>query len=289
MKMYTKGLSVALLFMLPIMTVAADSLFPLNNNEIRQIRGKVETIRKARESSSHIATTNTAITIRTRSLIDEASPPTVRAVSGFISTVFFKGENDAIWPIERIVSASDAIKVHFEEKSGRESFNIAATKPYQQTNISVYLKGKVEPITLFVNTNAKPSSGFDAQLTILVPGMLEGGIPKTFSNFTSLSDKLSQVLNYKPSGDWQELRLADYKGSMIKIWHQGNTALVRTYGAELFAPEYINEASNADGSVHAYEFDEIPMSITISMQGGLRTFSLNADEMSQAISGGQDA
>jgi intracellular multiplication protein IcmK len=250
---------------------AQDSMPPLTPKEIRVLRGQVTEVNKALVAPQ--VTIVPRISAQTVNLSPGASLPLVRTAVNYPSSLSFIDSTGAPWKLGAApISGNQAFTVYYVPNS--PTMVIAATKPMESGNVTVYLEGLAVPLVLNITSGESDSQSttwtVDSRLDMRVPrrgpGAQPGAAPESR---IGLHDSVLQAfLDGIPPKEAKQLKTT---GSVpdTTVWQMGDDLYIRSR-AEI-RDEFESTLSSADGT-HLWKLPVTPY-VTFSVIG--HTAALN--------------
>jgi hypothetical protein len=253
-----------------IVNAAMSQAEPLTPSEIKVFK-KHNAAVQAAMSVQGLPSNETGNTIRVFRVGSGESPPTITLVSGYATNISFVGQNGAAWPIISIMPGdNNIISVSKPGKDAVDNANLFVKRPYANTNFFAYLKGRSEPILVYVKTKGDSASGLSANVVFHVNGTPPGTLPLPVKNVSGVSNALLNATNYSPGPSWVpvSIKSSETYPFQISVWHSpdGQDTIVRIENGNLISPSYVAESKA--GNVSAYEFNYAPLLYTISDNSG---------------------
>lgn len=256
---------------------AIQKVEPLTPQEIKVFKQYNAEVQKA-TSVGGLSNGETKSTIRAFKVGSGEAPPTITLVSGYATNISFVGQNGAPWPIEAIQSGDNGIlAITKPGKDEVDNANLFVKKPYANTNFFAYLKGKPQPVLVYVKTKGDSANGLAANVVFHVDGDPPGTMPLPVKSASGVSDALLNATNYSPGPSWNPIKVKEGNNYpfQITVWKSSDNKkiIVRLVNGTLVSPSYAAESKSGD--VSAYEFSYSPFLYTITDNGGsLYTVSL---------------
>ncbi len=262
---------------------AQSAVFPMTPEQIRQFREAHDATQQAGndgEQSGEAQRRGTALNI---DLTSGASGQVGQLVLGYATTVMVTGENGAPWPIEKVYSGNgNAVTAEQASEENPVSALLTVRMPWVETNLSIFLRGKPEPVTIFLRTSADPVDGLHSRINVRVAGNPPGTQPLPVRNTGVVSDAMMNAINHSPGSEWKAYPLGKSSGLLpfrINLWSapDGKSAIVRLgNGAAMRQPDWKTQATSTDTTVRVYEFETMPLLMQVVDRDGVR-YSVQID------------
>ncbi len=235
-----------------------DQLFPLSDNEIKQLRKKFN-------SNEYVKTLpvdtppKPIATSQFVNLSPGSTPPVIRLSQGFVSSLVFLDSTGAPWPISAYdLGDPAAFNIQWDKTSN--TLMIQSNKLYTYGNLAVRLRDLNTPVMLTLIPGQK---AVDYRVDLRVQGYgpnaknmpMEEGLPP------SASDVLLHVLDGVPPTGSKRLNVS---GGDARAWLLENKMYVRT-NLTILSPGWVGSMTSADG-MHAYEMQKSPV-LLVSWHG----------------------
>jgi LysM repeat protein len=262
---------------------AQSAVFPMTPEQIRQFREAHDATQRAGndgELSGEAQRRGTALNI---DLTSGATGQVGQLVLGYATTVMVTGENGAPWPIEKVYSGNgNAVSAEQASEENPVSALLTVRMPWVETNLSIFLRGKPEPVTIFLRTSADPVDGLHSRINVRVAGNPPGTLPLPVRNTGVVSDAMMNAINHSPGSEWRAYPLGKSSGLLpfrINLWSapDGKGAIVRLgNGAAMRQPDWKTQATSTDTTVRVYEFETMPLLMQVVDRDGVR-YSVQID------------
>ncbi len=250
---------------------AQISVSPLTPQEIRQLRGQVETTNKA--IAAPVVTVVPRISAQTVSLSPGASLPLVRTAVNYPSSLSFIDSTGAPWKLGAApISGNPDFTVYWVPNS--PVMVVYANKPFASGIVSVYLDTLAVPIVLNVSsgetdTQAKTwtvDSRLDMRIPLRGPAAKPGAAPQSR---IGLHDRTLQAfLDGVPPSAARRLKTTGAVPNTT-VWQLGDDLYIRSRAS--LRDEFEATLSSADGT-HLWKLPTTPY-LSFSVMG--RTAALN--------------
>lgn len=250
---------------------AQISVSPLTPQEIRQLRGQVETTNKA--IAAPVVTVVPRISAQTVSLSPGASLPLVRTAVNYPSSLSFIDSTGAPWKLGAApISGNPDFTVYWVPNS--PVMVVYANKPFASGIVSVYLDALTVPIVLNVSsgetdTRAKTwtvDSRLDMRIPLRGPSAKPGAAPQSR---IGLHDRTLQAfLDGTPPSEARRLKTSGAVPNTT-VWQLGDDLYIRSRAS--LRDEFEATLSSADGT-HLWKLPTTPY-LSFSVMG--RTAALN--------------
>ena len=237
---------------------ATQQLFPLKPDEIIKIKQLYQTNEYAQVSPAGVPPKPTA-TSQFVNLSPGSTPPVIRLLQGFVSSLVFLDSTGAPWPINAYdLGDPSAFNIQWDKTSN--TLMIQAVKLYNYGNLAVRLKGLNTPVMITLIPGQK---AVDYRVDLRIQGYgpnaknlpLEQGIPP------AASDVLLHILEGVPPDGSSRLVVS---GGDARAWILGDKMYIRT-ALTILSPGWIASMTSADGT-HAYEMQKSPI-LLVSWHG----------------------
>lgn len=253
-------------------SAAADGMFPLSTNEIRELLRRYDETRRAVETP-HYEIPKPEVKVETVSLDPGVTPPVINTAVGHVTTLTMLDVTGAPWPIQDVTWAGDFEVVEPEE--GGHIVRITPMANFAYGNISMRLLTLKTPITLTLRTTRDTVQyRFDARIPEYGPlaeaQLIDGG-----GNKTVAGDKvLTQILDGVTPENAERLDVSGVDGRTTALLIGGTTYL-RT-PLTLLSPAWDSSVKSADG-MNVYAMADTPV-VLLSDAGTFRRATLRARE-----------
>jgi intracellular multiplication protein IcmK len=235
----------------------AQTQLPMTPDQIRTLRRLYDEVQRAAAEYPGVPPRPTSSSLVVN-LSPGATPPSIRLLSGFVTSLVFVDSTGAPWPIKAYDNGEpSAFNIQWDQKSN--TLLVQAVTQYKPANLAVILKGLNTPVML---TLLPGQAAVDYRVDLHVPGLgpfafpLQDGLPAPAN--TLLLNVLSGI---PPVGSRQ---LLVFPQGYADVWLLDSTLYVRTR-ATLLSPAWISTMSSSDGT-HAYKLSLVPLLI-VSLNG----------------------
>ncbi|MDD9899768.1 MAG: type IV secretion protein DotH [Alphaproteobacteria bacterium] len=251
---------------------ALKQLLPLTPGQIRTTYEEFGKSREAAETPLRVPQTHSRV--QTISLDPADSPPVLRLVPGYVTTLSILDSSGAPWPVQDITFAGK-----FEvtpPASGEHIIRIVPLSAHGVGNLSLRLVDLITPVIFTLNTGLDDVDyRFDARVP--KPGPLAKTPLIEFGGLDTVAGtdgNLVSVLDGTPPAGAEKLvmRGADGRSS---AWRIGGKIYLRT-ALTLLSPAWNASVSSADGTV-VYALNETPI-ILLSDNGKMVRAQLYATD-----------
>ena len=235
-----------------------SQLFPLDSEKIHSLKKKFVQTEFAKAASADTPPKPTA-TSKFVNLSPGSTPPVIRLLQGFVSSLVFLDSTGASWPILGYdLGDPSAFNIQWDKTSN--TLMIQALKLYTYGNLAVRLVGLNTPVMI---TLIPGQRAVDYRVDLRIQGYgpnaksmpMEEGLPP------SASDVLLHVLDGVPPPGSTRLVVS---GGDALAWLLENKMFVRT-NLTILSPGWLGSMTSADG-MHAYEMQKSPV-ILVSWHG----------------------
>ncbi len=250
---------------------AQASVSPLNQKQIRQLKGQVEEVNQA--IAAPVVTVVPRISAQTVSLSPGASLPLVRTAVNYPSSLSFIDSTGAPWKLGAApISGNPDFTVYWVPNS--PVMVVYANKPFASGIVSVYLDALAVPIVLNVSsgetdTQAKTwtvDSRLDMRIPLRGPAAKPGAAPQSR---IGLHDRTLQAfLDGTPPSEARRLKTSGAVPDTT-VWQLGDDLYIRSRAS--LRDEFEATLSSADGT-HLWKLPTTPY-LSFSVMG--RTAALN--------------
>lgn len=250
--------------------VMMDSQSPLNPDEIRLLRKKLDEIQRAKSESPNVAPKPWVGTIPV-SIEPGVVPPVIRLSTGFVTSVLFMDATGAPWPVVHFdIGGSDTVDVQQPDPGKGNQLTISPKGTYLNGNMSVLLQGQPTPILISLVSN-QPTVDFRADLRVQSRGPNAAApVAQGDTQAGRFNPVMVKALDATmPEG--AQLLQAD-KGT-VKAWKYKGKMYLRT-NMTLLSPAWSDHVGSAEG-MHAYEVPETPV-VLLSDHGNPLTIKIGA-------------
>lgn len=250
---------------------AADGMFPLHTDEIREILRRYDETRRAVETP-HYERPKPEVKVETISLDPGVTPPTINTAVGHVTTLTMLDVTGAPWPIQDVSWAGDFEVVEPEE--GGHIIRITPMANFAYGNVSMRLLTLKTPVT-FTLTTARDvvQYRFDARVPEYGP-MAEAQLIEGGKHIVAGDKTLTQILDGLVPAGAERLEVGGVDGRTTALL-AGGTTYLRT-PLTLLSPAWDNSVKSADG-MNVYAMAETPV-VLLSDGGKFRRVTLRARE-----------
>lgn len=250
---------------------AANGLFPLQPNEIKQLLGRYDETRRAVETP-HYDLPAPEVSVETISLDPGVTPATIKTAVGHVTTLTMLDITGAPWPIQDVSWAGDFEVVEPEE--GGHIIRITPMANFAYGNLSMRLLTLKTPITMTLRTTRDVVQyRFDARIPEYGP-MAEAPLIDGGKEINAGSTILTQVLDGLTPSNAERLDVSGVDGRTTAI-QIGETTYLRT-PLTLLSPAWDSSVKSADG-MHVYAMAQTPV-VLLSDEGNFRRATLRVQE-----------
>lgn len=230
---------------------------PLTPDQIRTLRRLYDQTQRAAAEYPGVPPRPTSSSLVVN-LSPGATPPIIRLLSGFVTSLVFIDSTGAPWPIKAYdIGDPTAFDIKWDEKSN--TLLVQSITQYKQANLAVQLVGLNTPVMITLQPG---QAAVDYRVDLHVPGIgplafpIINGLPPAASPLllnvlSGICPPGSRILQTIPKG------YAD-------VWMYRGVLYVRTR-ATILSPAWISTMSSSDGT-HAYKMPITPM-LMISQNG----------------------
>lgn len=233
-------------------------LFPLNSERIRSLKKRYTETEFAKAADPDTPPKPTA-TSKFVNLSPGSTPPVIRLLQGFVSSLVFLDSTGAPWPISAF-DLGDPSSFNIQWDKTSNTLMIQAIKMYNYGNLAVRLTGLNTPVMITLIPGQK---AVDYRVDLRIQGYgpnaknmpMEEGLPP------SANDELLHVLDGVPPAGSTRLTVS---GGDALAWLRDEKMFVRT-NLTILSPGWLGSMTSADG-MHAYEMQKSPV-ILVSWHG----------------------
>ena len=233
-------------------------LFPLDSDKIQTLKKKYMETEYAKAANPMTPPKPTA-TSKFVNLSPGSTPPVIRLLQGFVSSLVFLDSTGAPWPISAF-DLGDPTSFNIQWDKTSNTLMVQAVKMYNYGNLAVRLSGLNTPVMITLIPGQK---AVDYRVDLRVQGYgpnakrmpMEEGLPP------SASDVLLHVLDGVPPSGSTRLVVS---GGDANAWLLDSKMYVRT-SLTILSPGWIGSMTSADGT-HAYEMQKSPV-LLVSWHG----------------------
>ncbi len=250
---------------------AANGMFPLRTDEIKEIMRRYDETRKAVETP-HYELPTPEVKVETVSLDPGVTPPVINTAVGHVTTLTVLDVTGAPWPIQDVTWAGDFEVIEPEE--GGHIIRITPMANFAYGNVSMRLLTLKTPITFTLRTGRESVQyRFDARIPEYGP-MAEAPLIDGGKQIVAGDKVLTQILDGVTPTDAEKLDVSGVDGRTTAILIGGTTYL-RT-PLTLLSPAWDSSVKSADG-MHVYAMAETPV-VLLSDGGKFRRATLRVRE-----------
>jgi intracellular multiplication protein IcmK len=235
----------------------AQSELPMTPDQIRTLRKLYDQTQRAAAQFPGVPPKPTSSSIAVN-LSPGATPPVIRLLSGFVTSLVFVDATGAPWPIKAYdLGDPTAFDIKWDKTSN--TLLVQSITQYKAANLAVQLSGLDTPIMV---TLLPGQMAVDYRVDLHVPALgplafpIQSGLPGTESPLL-----LNVLSGIPPSGSKQ---LSVSPNGYADVWLLNNKFYVRTR-ATVLSPSWISTISSSDGT-HAYQMPVTPIMI-VSQNG----------------------
>lgn len=233
-------------------------LFPLTPEQTIRLKQLYETSEFAQSSPVGTPPKPTA-TSQIVNLSPGTTPPVIRLLQGFVSSLVFLDSTGAPWPITAY-DLGDPSGFNIQWDKSSNTLMIQALKLYHYGNLAVRLKGLNTPVMLTLIPGQK-AVDYRVDLRIQGYGPNANILPIGEGLPPSASDVLLHILDGVPPPGSQRLIVS---GGDARAWALNDKLYVRTT-LTILSPGWTASMTSADG-MHAYEMPKAPV-LLVSWHG----------------------
>lgn len=232
-------------------TDTTDNLLPLTPDQIRTLHTLFSRTQRAVAEHPGIPPRPTS-TSKIVNLSPGATPPIIRLLAGYVTSLVFLDASGAPWPIAAYdLGDPRSYNIQWDKKSNM--LLVQAITEYKTGNLAVLLQNLNTPIML---TLIPGQRAVDYRVDLRVPGMGPNAAPTVTPEVLPGASNpiLLDVLNGIPP---QGSRALQILGRDCQVWIVGGKMYLRTR-MTILSPGWISTLSSADG-MHAYEMQPTPV------------------------------
>jgi intracellular multiplication protein IcmK len=227
-----------------------DQLFPMSENQIKDLRDKYQDIEMAKTSVPSPPTP--VATSQFVNLSPGSTPPVIRLAQGFVTSLVFLDSTGAPWPISAY-DLGDPSTFNIQWDKTGNTLMIQSSKLYNYGNMAVRLEGLNTPVMLTLIPGQKE---VDYRVDMRVQGLGPNAqMPVLGDNLPPSANRLLlHVLDGVPPPGSTRLTVS---GGDARAWLFRNKMYVRT-NLTILSPAWLATMTSADG-MHAYEMQKSPV------------------------------
>ena len=187
------------------------------------------------------------------SLAPGATPPVVRLMAGFVTSLVFLDRTGAPWPIRAYdLGDPNAFNIQWDQKGN--TLLVQSITQYKAANLAVQLVGLNTPVRV---TLLPGQSAVDYRVDLHVPGYGPYAVPIQNGMPAAASPLLLNILSGIPPVGSTALQVTPEGYADVWLWH--GQLYVRTR-ATILSPAWVSVMSSSDGT-HAYKMALTPLII----------------------------
>jgi intracellular multiplication protein IcmK len=227
-----------------------DQLFPMSENQIKDLRDKYQDIELAKTAVP--APPTPVATSQFVNLSPGSTPPVIRLAQGFVTSLVFLDSTGATWPISAY-DLGDPSTFNIQWDKTGNTLMIQSSKLYNYGNMAVRLEGLNTPVMLTLIPGQKE---VDYRVDMRVQGLGPNAqMPVLGDNLPPSANRLLlHVLDGVPPPGSTRLTIS---GGDARAWLFRNKMYVRT-NLTILSPAWLATMTSADG-MHAYEMQKSPV------------------------------
>lgn len=235
----------------------AQSELPMTPDQIHTLRKLYDQTQRAAAQYPGVPPKPTSSSIAVN-LAPGATPPVIRLLSGFVTSLVFVDSTGAPWPIKAYdLGDPTAFDIKWDKTSN--TLLVQSITQYKAANLAIQLDGLDTPIMV---TLLPGQMSVDYRVDLHVPALgplafpIQSGLPGVQSPW------LLNVLSGIPPDGSKQLTVTP--NNFADVWLLNNKFYVRTR-ATVLSPSWISTISSSDGT-HAYQMPVTPV-IIVSQNG----------------------
>ena len=230
------------------------SLMPLSPTQIQQLHQMYNQSRQAASSYAGTPPKPTSSSV-VPDLSPGATPPVIRLLEGYITSLVFLDSTGEPWPITAVdVGDPHSFNVQWDHKGN--TLLIQPLSAYKSANLAVIVKGLTTPVML---TLLPGQTAVDYRVDVRIPRLGPNANASMISQLPTTSNvQLLNALDGIPPAGSQELTI---EGGNAQIWQLKGKLYLRTH-MTLLSPSWISTISSGDGT-HAYFLQTSPILLAL--------------------------
>lgn len=230
---------------------------PMTPNQIRTLKKLFDETQRAVSEFPGVPPKPTSSSIAV-SLAPGATPPVIRLLGGFVTSLVFVDATGAPWPIEAYDLGDPAgFNIQWDKKGN--TLLVQSITHYKAANLAVQLDGLNTPVMV---TLLPGQLAVDYRVDLHVPGLGPNALPLGVGLPGVESPLLLNVLSGIPPVGSKQL-VIDPPG-YADVWLLNGKLYIRTR-ATVLSPAWVSTISSSDGT-HAYQMPLTPL-MMISLNG----------------------
>lgn len=234
-----------------------QSQLPMTPNQIRTLRKLFDETQRAVAEYPGVPPKPTSSSIVVN-LAPGATPPIIRLLSGFVTSLVFVDATGAPWPIKAYdLGDPTGFDIQWDKKSN--TLLVQSITQYKSANLAVLLDGLNTPVMI---TLMPGQAAVDYRVDLHVPGLGPNAFPLTDGLPGTESPILLNVLSGIPPDGSKTLNTIPQ--GYADVWLLDGNIYVRTR-ANILSPAWISTMSSSDGT-HAYKMPLTPLML-VSLNG----------------------
>lgn len=237
-----------------------QSQLPLTPPQIRTLKKLFDETQRAAAEYPGVPPTPTSSSLVVN-LSPGATPPVIRLLSGYVTSLVFVDSTGAPWPVRSVDNGDpQSFNITWDQKdSNTSTLLVQAITQYKAGNLAVLLEGLNTPVML---TLLPGQASVDYRVDLHVPGIGPLALPVQNGLPPSASPLLLNVLSGIPPQGSRQLKVTPR--GYADVWILGDYFYIRSR-ATILSPAWIATMSSSDGT-HAYKMPVAPM-IIVSLNG----------------------